>query len=108
MGKAFDVGQPGFEFLQDFELTLDVMLCAKAFGDLAGLGVWTADITNGTRREHKERLSGPFYDADKLEIPVSVRRNSPRRRGGRGVFISFNASVSLESRWYGFVLFDVT
>ena len=39
MGEALDVGESGFELRQDVEFTLGVMLCAKAFRNLAGLGV---------------------------------------------------------------------
>jgi hypothetical protein len=53
MREAFDVGEPGFEFRQDFEYALGVVPCAESLGNVAGIFMGAADESDGTRSEHR-------------------------------------------------------
>jgi len=52
VGKTFDVGEAWGEFRQDFEGALGLMLCAEAFGDVAGVGVGSEGASDGLGSEH--------------------------------------------------------
>ena len=56
--EAFDIGQSGFEFRQNLEIALGLMLGAEPLGDLTGFGVKSAHESNRLRREHDSRSSG--------------------------------------------------
>jgi hypothetical protein len=47
--KTFDVGEAGFELLQNLQNTFGVVFRAKALGDFLGRLIGTPYVTNGLR-----------------------------------------------------------
>jgi hypothetical protein len=50
--EAFDVGEAGGEFGQDFQGAFDIVLRSKASGDIASLGVGGDGVSDRLRGEH--------------------------------------------------------
>jgi len=57
MREAFDVSEAWLELGQEFEDALSLVLCAEAFGNVAGAFVGAGDMADGPRGEHKGSFS---------------------------------------------------
>src|SRR5262249_14732596 len=53
--KAFDVGEPVFEFRQDLERTLSFMLGPQSFGNRFCVGIWAACKPDCSGRKHCDK-----------------------------------------------------
>jgi hypothetical protein len=62
MREAFDVGEAGLELGQEVENAHSFVLCAEAFGNVAGAFVGAGDMADGLRCEHKRSFSMVRFD----------------------------------------------